>query len=245
MELTVKKKRVTRIVICVLLAAAVLAGFVFWARYIKKVKAYHVDPLKEEQLVEIGAKNCNKLMIVAHPDDELLWGGAHLSEGGYLVVCITNGKNETRREEFKTVVEKSGNTPLILNYPDKVLGKRDDWTNVRDKIEDDISLIMNYKKWDFIVTHNPKGEYGHIHHIMTSESVTKLFDKLVPAQKLYYFGKYYKAVDLPSVKDKLTPISDKELEFKESLSKYYESQKDTIEKLSHMMPYEEWTEYKA
>lgn len=34
--------------------------------------------------------NCSNLMIVAHPDDETLWGGAHLSDGGWFVVCLTN-----------------------------------------------------------------------------------------------------------------------------------------------------------
>lgn len=30
-------------------------------------------------------------MIVAHPDDETLWGGSHLIDDNYLVVCMSNG----------------------------------------------------------------------------------------------------------------------------------------------------------
>ena len=44
-------------------------------------------------------------MIVAHPDDEMLWGGAHLLNGNYLVVCITCGRSKTRDKEFKEVGE--------------------------------------------------------------------------------------------------------------------------------------------
>ncbi|WP_051588784.1 PIG-L family deacetylase [Ruminococcus sp. NK3A76] len=243
MELTSKNKRIAKIAIYAAFAVVVLVAFFFWARYIEKAKAYHVDPLKEETLMSIGVKNCKKLMIVAHPDDEFLWGGAHLKEGGYLVVCITNGKKLERHDEFINAVEKSGNTPLILGYPDKVLGKRDEWTEVRDKIEDDLGYIMSYNDWELIVTHNPSGEYGHIHHVMTNEIVTKLYERQKPSAKLWFFGKYYKASDLPAVKDKLTPITEEELDFKESLRECYPSQEDTIEKLSHMVPYEMWTEY--
>ena len=46
-------------------------------------------------------KGIDKLMIVAHPDDESFWGGAHLLEDDYLVVCITCGPVKRRVEEFK------------------------------------------------------------------------------------------------------------------------------------------------
>lgn len=39
-----------------------------------------------EMLDKLHLENCSKLMIVAHPDDESFWGGAHLAEGGYFVL---------------------------------------------------------------------------------------------------------------------------------------------------------------
>ena len=45
----------------------------------------------------IHAKEPESLMIVAHPDDETIWGGSHLLKGHYLVVCLTNGNNEKRK----------------------------------------------------------------------------------------------------------------------------------------------------
>ncbi len=50
---------------------------------------------------KIDLTTVDNLMIVAHPDDELLWGGAHLLRDNYLVVCITCGPNITRVNEFK------------------------------------------------------------------------------------------------------------------------------------------------
>lgn len=32
----------------------------------------------------------DKVMVVAHPDDETLWGGMHLLKNKYLVICLTN-----------------------------------------------------------------------------------------------------------------------------------------------------------
>lgn len=39
--------------------------------------------LKRQTLDGYHLQNCNKLMIVAHPDDESLWGGGHLLDKGY------------------------------------------------------------------------------------------------------------------------------------------------------------------
>ena len=55
-----------------------------------------------------------------------------------------------------------------------------------EKFDADLDKIINYKNWKMIVTHNPLGEYGHVHHKMTSGMVTELADKDV----LYYFGYY-------------------------------------------------------
>ena len=50
----------------------------------------------EKQLKDLNLSKVNKLMIVAHPDDETIWGGNHLLKSNYLVVCITCGNNKIR-----------------------------------------------------------------------------------------------------------------------------------------------------
>ena len=202
---------------------------------------YNIEPLTAEKIESAGIASCDKLMITAHPDDEILWGGGHLKDGGYFVVVITNGRNETRSAEFKKVIEASGNKGMILDYPDKTFGKRDDWSIVREKIEKDVELLENYKEWDLIVTHNPKGEYGHIHHIFTNMIVTLAYEKKHDYDtKLYYFGKYYKKSDLENISDTLKKMTEEQISFKEDLLKLYESQSGTIKKLCHMDPYENW-----
>ena len=90
-------------------------------------------------------KGIDKLMIVAHPDDESFWGGAHLLEDDYLVVCITCGPAKRRVEEFKKAMAITKDEYIMLGYPDVTKGKRDDWSKVHKKIKADLDKIINYK----------------------------------------------------------------------------------------------------
>lgn len=203
---------------------------------------YFLNIYKEHTAVITGAKldklpldHVNKLMIVAHPDDETIWGGAHLLDGGYLVVCLTNGDNRVRREEFAGVMEASGNVGLILTYPDKLFGKRNDWRFFKNSISKNLSVILSYKDWDEVVTHNTDGEYGHIHHILTNNLVTNAAGSYIKNHKLYYFGKYYKrGTEVPVI----NPISDDVMAKKQALLDIYSSQGFIDDYFGHMYRYE-------
>ena len=59
-------------------------------------------------------------MIVAHPDDESLFGGEALtSSGGWTVICVTNGTNEQRRREFIEAMNSIG-----VNYTSLIIRGR-------------------------------------------------------------------------------------------------------------------------
>ncbi len=251
-----KKTRIILICVCSVLAAALLiVGGIFGIpAAIKSHRAYvahHVDPLTEKDLESIDFQRARKLMIVAHPDDDMLWGGAHLLEGGYLVVCITNGRNETRSQEFRRVTEASGNQGLILEYPDKVNGKRDEWKEVWDAISADLTLLLNANDWELIVTHNEKGEYGHQHHKMTHQLVVDSYKSENSGAALYFFAVYHKAVTVEkyeSGEEEFPPdmperLSDEIIEQKRKILKLYKSQEKTLDRFQHMVPYENWIPY--
>ena len=192
-------------------------------------------------LSTINLDNFQNIMIVAHPDDESLWGGMHLLQDNYLVICLTNGDNPTRAKEFKQAMQKTNNLGLILDYPDKTNGKRDNWKNVAHNIENDINYLLNNHQFNTIVTHNPNGEYGHAHHKMTSAIVTKVAKKLSYDNSLYYFGHYYKKNDFPLKKN---PIYDNNLlQQKTKLIATYSSQNKTCQKFQHMLAHEDWIKY--
>ena len=108
----------------------------------------------------IHAQEPESLMIVAHPDDETIWGGSHLINGNYTVLCITNGNNKKRKKEFMKVMEKTHSKGIILSFPDKTKGKRDNWKSCKKDIQREIKKEIDSKDWGKIVTHNPDGEYG-------------------------------------------------------------------------------------
>jgi len=177
-------------------------------------------------------------MIVAHPDDEILWGGANLLKERYFVVCLTNGYNLVRQNEFKKILKFTDNGGIILNYPDFQENIRDDWSEVKTGILNDLVTILNYKHWKKIVTYGQDGTYGHIHHKKTYEYVTQISKEINKYNILYYFGKYYSKNNIPK---NLTRISDKELEFKKKELHIYKSQKAALYKrFFHVLPYENW-----
>jgi len=99
-----------------------------------------------------------KLMIVAHPDDESLFGGGQLiSDPGWMVICITNGNNPIRRKEFESAMKIAGAEFEIWDYPDH------QHTPFNDALRKELQRIVKLG-WDKIVTHNEYGEYGHPHH---------------------------------------------------------------------------------
>ncbi|MGN1114826.1 MAG: PIG-L family deacetylase [Oscillospiraceae bacterium] len=245
----IKKKKseiVFVVIISIILLAATPVTIHSVNNYNQRKRLLNPQPLTLQQIQNADIYNASKLMIVAHPDDELLWGGGHLMEGDYLVVCVTRGYDKERSKEFCDAVTASGNEPLILPYPDKIGRKRNNWDELHDKIEQDLSLVMTYKNWDSIVTHNKRGEYGHIHHKMVHKMVTHIFDKgdrNFENTHLYFFGKYYRRVDLPGAESQLVPMTDQQIKFKNELTVYYKSQEKVIKNLWHMAPYEMWTEH--
>ncbi len=211
--------------------------FVATSAFLIKRKPINVD----KDFTKINLDDAKKVMFVAHPDDDSIWGGAHLLEDGkdYLVVCITCGEREDRVKEFISAMERVESQYIMLGYPDKTNGKKDDWQTSIEKIHADIDEILQLKTWDMIVTHNPEGEYGHIHHKMTSSAVTELAD----VSKLMYFAKYYKPSLIDDYKADLKELSDELYQKKYDLIGVYKTQDFVYDMFGHMFRYENWIKY--
>lgn len=182
-----------------------------------------------------------KLMIVAHPDDEMLWGAEKLLKDEYVVVCITCGGVKKRVDEFEKVMKETEDKYIMLNYPDKVGNKRSQWEDEYDDITKDIKNIYNLQNWSEVVTYNPEGQYGHEHHKMTSNIVTDV----VPHDKLIYYGKYFSKNKAQEMKeDEFPPRMDEDLlKRKEEILKIYESQDFIFDMFAQMFPYEDYKTY--
>ena len=110
-------------IVVLLCIVVVLGGF-----YFDQSKVPH-----QKQINQLNLTECQRLMIVAHPDDETIWGGSHLLKGHYLVVCLTNGNNAKRKKEFMKIMKETHNQGLMFDYPDKTNGQRDKWLHVKKK----------------------------------------------------------------------------------------------------------------
>ena len=77
----------------------------------------------------------DNLMIVSHPTDEILFGGAHLLEGNYLVVCITCGVDKDTTHDFINVLQKTNDQYIILGYPEYTKDERENWSNYKTNIK--------------------------------------------------------------------------------------------------------------
>lgn len=143
-------------------------------------KLYHSD------FVLTNNKKANKLMVVAHPDDETIFGGKYLSPE-WKVVCITNGSFRSsnaltinikdRSKEFIKVMNEFGCSYEMWDYEDNYFNAN--WDN---SLIDKLSNLFN-QHFDIVVTHNSKGEYGHRQHIKLHQIISKL-----NPPNLYFFN---------------------------------------------------------
>ena len=147
----------------------------------------------------------DKLLIVAHPDDEVLWGGLNLLlQPGWFVVCSTHLNDPVRsREFFKTMSLANVTKYVMFDVNDKYTEDPDEASELYDGSPFDNALKeLAKKEWKLVLTHNSTGEYGHEHHkkvhsmVMTYFPTAKSFEKtarLIPSaiEHKRYLLQYY------------------------------------------------------
>ncbi|AEQ32589.1 N-acetylglucosaminylphosphatidylinositol deacetylase [Megavirus chiliensis] len=122
--------------------------------------------------------DADKLMIVAHPDDETIFGGRYLIEDhGWKVVCITNASSKSsnrlslkkyvRHKDFIYIMNKLKCQYEIWDYEDNQYNAN--WN--KNKLLAQLENLFLDKKYKIILTHNLDGEYGHIQHKYISRLV--------------------------------------------------------------------------
>ncbi len=194
-----------------------------------KILFYHGqrDISKIENL--LNKLETNKLMIVAHPDDETIFGGGMLlNEDGWKVVVVTDGSGDNndsniRLKEFESVIQHLG-----TKY--QMLGFKDDMNNVlydENEVESKLREIILSKNWNKIITHNENGEYGHIIH----KSVHNIVKKINP-NNLHFFKKSQ------------FKLNEKLYKRKNMLLDFYKSQNTDLSSFKEYLIYEGITENK-
>lgn len=122
------------------------------------------------------------LMLVAHPDDEVVFGASDLlsntNTNEITVVCFTCGNNRIRRKEFEECMRLTNAKGYMLSLHDSI---RDNWYQYSNSVLGDMAYRLLAEQsfcFDMIVSHGEDGEYGHIQHKRVHNVAKELSQRL-------------------------------------------------------------------
>jgi LmbE family N-acetylglucosaminyl deacetylase len=115
-------------------------------------------------------------MIVAHPDDEVLWGGGLLlskPSWRWWIASVTRGDDRDRARRFRCVQRELSIGGRIASLDD---GPDQDPLDP-EELDDTIRQLLPRSRWDLVATHGPCGEYtSHLRHEEVCRSVVRLWE---------------------------------------------------------------------
>ena len=125
--------------------------------------------------------NFNNLIVIAHPDDEIIFFGDFLlkNANNTTVLCVTNSSNLIRSIEFVQVMNKVNCNYIMWDLKDcKSYSKCSELKKKLNKI------VHNYNN---IYTHSLSGETGHPVHILLSMYLYDIVNKNLYVSNLNIF----------------------------------------------------------
>ena len=144
---------------------------------------------------EEPVEKADLLVLVAHPDDELLFtGGAipvyNTEQGRKVAVAYLTPSNTTRRSEALNGLWAMGvrNYPVFGSFADNYAntGKvKDAYKNAggKEKVLDWVTELYRRFRPEVVITHAENGEYGHPQHKMVADAAVECFEQAVDPMK--------------------------------------------------------------
>lgn len=128
-------------------------------------------------------------VIVAHPDDEILWtGGTLLSHPSWnvTVISLCRASDNDRAPKFFKELKKLGAKGTMGDLDDGPEQKPLD----EEEVEQAILKLLPPMHYDLIISHNPSGEYTrHVRHEEIGTAVIKLWHAgKITASELWSFA---------------------------------------------------------
>jgi hypothetical protein len=128
-------------------------------------------------------------IIVAHPDDEIIWSGGLIlqhPEWQWTVLSLSRADDPDRRPKFERVCsllnihgfisDLDDGNPLRPISPRREIGRR---------IIEHLTSVV----WNLCITHGANGEYGHLRHRETHNEVISLIeDGILDCDELWTFA---------------------------------------------------------
>lgn len=129
------------------------------------------------------------LIIVAHPDDEILWAGGTLLNNPLwdcFIISLCRKDDADRAPKFYNVLNALKAKGIMGNLDDEPEQTPLNTNDIQQIIED----LLPKTDFDLIITHNLSGEYTkHLRHQEVSKAVMRLWrDDKIKADTLWAFA---------------------------------------------------------
>lgn len=148
--------------------------------YERQINYYKDEICKKKLIIQKNIEKVENIMIVAHPDDESLYGFNELysNEKFLLIVCTNSidGRVGNIRKDIPGLIQMSKDYNFNLVVIQHFDYNEYDIKNARfDKtVYDYLKKYLLKQEWQKIITHNKDGEYSHDQHILVHRIVSTI-----------------------------------------------------------------------